>query len=58
MDIRQANGIKQIEDGVKKGEIIGVALGILLFGISVYAFSLSIKANRLAIKKFKDEGYE
>lgn len=52
------NGIKQVENGLKKGEIIGFAMGIFLFAVSIYAFSLSVKANRLSIRKLKDEGYE
>jgi hypothetical protein len=58
MNITRANGLKQVESGIKNGEYLGVALGLFLFGFSIYAFSLSIKANKLAIKKFKDEGYQ
>ena len=32
--------------------------GVLIFGLSVYAFSLSIKVNRLSLRKLKDEGYK
>lgn len=53
-----SNGIKQVENGVKQGEYLGVAMGLFLFGLSVYAFSLSIKVNRLSLRKMKDEGYE
>lgn len=58
MEGMDLTGVKQMENGVKTGEIIGFTLGIILFGFSLYAFGLSIKANKLAIKKFKDEGYE
>jgi hypothetical protein len=50
------NGTSQIQKGVNTGEIIGFAMGLLLFSVSIYAFHLSIKANRLAIKKFESEG--
>lgn len=52
------NGTKQIESGIKTGEVIGFALGLFLFSVSIYAFSLSIKANKLSIKKLNDEGYK
>lgn len=53
------NGTKQIaNNGGKTGEIIGFAMGLLLFSISIYAFTLSIKANKLALRKMKDEGYQ
>ena len=52
------NGTAQIKNnGGKAGEVIGFALGLVLFSFSMYAFALSIKANKLAIKKLKDEGY-
>lgn len=54
----QIDGTKLIkENGGKRGEAIGVALGIFLFGLSVYAFTLSIRVNRLSLRKLKDEGY-
>lgn len=52
------NGIKQLEDGFKKKQYLDLALGLFIFGISVYAFSLSIKVNKLSLRKMKDEGYE
>jgi len=53
------NGTKQIaNNGGKTGEIIGFAMGLLLFSVSIYAFTLSIKANKLALRKMKDEGYQ
>lgn len=52
------NGINQIEKGVKRGEITGAIVGIFLFALSVYTFSLAIKVNKLTLKKLKDEGYE
>lgn len=52
------NGIKQIENGIKTGEVIGVVMGVFLFGLSVYAFHLSIKVNKLTLKKLNDEGYK
>ena len=56
------NGLTTVEDGitngVKKGEVIGFVLGIILFATTMYAMHLSVKANRLAIRKLKDEGYQ
>ena len=57
MDV-DVSGISQIKNGVKKGEIIGFALGFILLGVSLYAYHLSIKVNKLSIRKLKDEGYE
>ncbi len=36
---------------INKGEIIAITLGVFLFGLTVYAMSLSIKANTLNLKK-------
>lgn len=52
------NGITQVKNGINKGEIAGAILGIGLFAISVYAFSLSIKVNKLMLKKLENEGYK
>ncbi len=52
------NGINKIENGIKRGEVIGTIVGVFLFALSVYTFSLSIKVNKLTLKKLKDEGYE
>lgn len=52
------NGTTQIKNGINAGEIAGAVMGLFLFGISIYAFSLSIKANRMAIKKFEKDGIE
>ena len=52
------NGTKQISSGIVKGEVIGFALGLILFSYSIYAFSLAIKANKLTIEKLNDEGYK
>lgn len=57
MIANHSNGIKQIQNSVKTGETVGMVLGLFLFGLSVYAFSLSIKVNKLTLKKLKDEGY-
>ncbi len=58
MNGNDLNGINQIENGIKRGEIVGTIIGIVLITLSVYTFSLSIKVNKLALRKFKDEGYE
>jgi|JI10StandDraft_1071094.scaffolds.fasta_scaffold227211_4 hypothetical protein len=52
------NGIKQVENKIKHGEIIGAVMGVALFAISMYAFALSIKVNKLSLRQLKDEGYE
>ena len=50
------NGTTQIQNGIAKGEIFGLVLGSVMFAIAIYSFTLSIKANRLAIKKFEADG--
>jgi len=50
------NGIKQVRKGIHASEVIGFTLGIILFSTTIYAMSLAIKANKLIIKKLKDEG--
>lgn len=50
--------INQVRDGIKKGQIVGIVLGLIVFAYSMYAVSLSVKANRLSIKKLKSEGFE
>jgi hypothetical protein len=53
------DGTKLIrENGGEIGESAAVVMGLLIFGISIYAFSLAIKVNRLSLRKLKDEGYE
>ncbi|HWY13276.1 MAG TPA: hypothetical protein VN026_18235 [Bacteroidia bacterium] len=52
------NGIDHVKNGINKGEIIAVSLGIFLFGLTVYAMSMSIKASTLNLKKLSDEGYK
>lgn len=54
----EINGVKQIENNVKHGEIVGAIMGTALFIISMYAFALSIKVNKLSLRQLKDEGYE
>lgn len=49
------NGTKQIETAMKTGEIVGLVLGLAMFSIAIYSFSLSIKANKMAIRKFERE---
>jgi len=56
--VNNVNGVKQIENGVKRGEVIGTIVGVFLFALSVYTFSLAIKVNKLTLRKLKDEGYE
>lgn len=42
----------------KVGKVFYYSIGIMLFAFSWYALHLSIKANKLSIKKLKAEGYE
>ena len=58
----EINGLKQIQNGMnghklKKYEIVGIVLGLFLFSATVYASYLSIKTNKLTLRKLKDEGY-
>jgi hypothetical protein len=59
-DINQiSNGIaKGVNNKLNKSEVIGLSLGTIVFAISIYSFYLSIKVNKLSLKKLKDEGYE
>jgi hypothetical protein len=52
------NTLSDIQKDIKTGRILGLTMGLLFLGFSLYAYSLSIKANKLSIKKLKDEGYE
>ena len=53
------DGVKLVrENGGKVAEPLAVAMGLLIFGVSLYAFTLSIKVNRLSLRKLRDEGYE
>jgi hypothetical protein len=58
MNGNDLNGLNQVENGIKRGEIVGTIIGIALVCLSVYTFSLAIKVNKLTLKKLKDEGYE
>jgi hypothetical protein len=57
MVANSVNGISQIKNGVHRGEVIGTVVGVFLFALSVYTFSLAIKVNKLTLRKLKDEGY-
>lgn len=52
------NATKEINGEIKTGKLLEVILGVGLFGLSVYAFALSIKANKMAIKKMQEEEKE
>lgn len=52
------NGLTQLKNGMKNHEIVGFTLGLALFAVSMYAFHLSIKANKLSIKELNDKGYK
>jgi hypothetical protein len=49
---------REINKELKTGKIIEVLVGVGLLGLSIYAFSLSIIANKMAIKKMKEEELE
>lgn len=53
-----SNGVKQIQNGLKSGQIIGVAVGVVFFAVTMYASYLAIKAHKLTIKKLNDDGYK
>lgn len=52
------NATKEINGEMKAGKLLEVVVGVGLLGLSVYAFALSIKANKMAIKKMQDEDKE
>lgn len=49
------NAAKEINGEMKAGKILEMVIGAALLGLSVYAFALSIKANKMSIKKMEDE---
>ena len=49
------NAAKEINGEMKAGKILEVVVGAALLGLSIYAFALSIKANKMAIKKMQDD---
>ncbi len=49
------NATKEINGEIKTGKLLEVLVGVGLLALSVYAFGLSIKANRMAIKKMEEE---
>lgn len=49
---------KEINGEIKTGKLLEFIVGVGLLGLSVYAFGLSIKANRMAIKKMEEEAKE
>jgi hypothetical protein len=49
------NAAKEINGEMKAGKILEMLVGAALLGLSIYAFSLSIKANKMSIKKMEDE---
>lgn len=50
--------ISRVKKNGKTGKFIALGLGLFLFGMSIYAFHLTIKVNRLSLRKLKDEGYK
>lgn len=54
----QFSGVKEVQKGLKDGRLLGVVVGTVIFAFSIYAFSLSIKANKLTIKKLESEGFK
>jgi hypothetical protein len=49
------NAAKEINGEMKAGKLLEVAIGAALLGLSIYAFALSIKANKMSIKKMEEE---
>lgn len=52
------NAAKEINGEMKAGKILEMVIGAALLGLSVYAFALSIKANKMSIKKMEEEAKE
>ena len=52
------NAAKEINGEIKAGKILEMVIGAALLGLSVYAFALSIKANKMSIKKMEEEAKE
>ena len=52
------NAAKEINGEMKAGKILEMVIGAALLGLSVYAFALSIKANKMSIKRMEDEAKE
>lgn len=51
--------MKSIEKSVRAGNIMGIvvgSIGIIAIGLTIYSMSLSIKVNKLNIKKLNKEG--
>ncbi len=42
----------------KTGEVVALVLGIGLFALTIYANMLSIKTNKVFLRKLSDEGYK
>lgn len=56
--MNELNGMSQINKNLsKKGQIIGLALGVIVFSYTMYAMTLAIKAHKLSIRKLNAEGY-
>jgi hypothetical protein len=48
------NAAKEINGEMKAGKLLEVAIGAALLGLSIYAFALSIKANKMSIKRMEE----
>ena len=48
----------KINKNMSGKQVFNVVAGTAIFAISMYALYLSIKSNRLTIRKYEDEGYK
>lgn len=53
----QVSSINKIHDELRQGKIIAAVMGFTFLAVTIYAFSLSIKVNRLNLRQLKDNGY-
>lgn len=53
----QINSVNKIQDELRQGKIIAAVVGFAFLAVTIYAFSLSIKVNRLNLRQLKDNGY-
>ena len=49
------NAAKEINGEMKAGKLLEVVIGAALLGLSIYAFALPIKANKMSIKKMEED---
>lgn len=53
----QVSSVSKIQDEFRQGKIIAAVIGFTFLALTIYAFSLSVKVNRLNLRQLKDNGY-